>query len=56
MNSLRLTASLNRRYIRPSRRTTLYLLLDIEAAQAQPIESRLPLSTPMIKCKKTAIK
>ena len=44
MNSLKLTASLNRKHIRSGRKTTLYLLLDIEAAQAQPKESRLPLN------------
>lgn len=44
MNSLKLTATLNRKYIRSGRKATLYLLLDIEAAQAQPKESRLPLN------------
>ena len=44
MNSLNLTATLNRKYIRSGRKATLYLLLDIEAAQAQPKESRLLLN------------
>ena len=29
MNSLKLTATLNQKYVRPSRKQVLYLLLDI---------------------------
>ena len=44
MNSLKLTATLNRKYIRPGRKATLYLLLDLSAAETTPPESRLPLN------------
>ena len=44
MNSLKLTATLNRKDIRSGRKATLYLLLDIEAVPTQPKESRLPLN------------
>ena len=44
MNSLKLTATMNRKYIRPGRKATLYLLLDLSAAETTPPESRLPLN------------
>ena len=44
MNSLKLTATLNRKHIRPGRKATLYLLLDLEAVETKPKESRLPLN------------
>ena len=44
MNSLKLTATLNRKYIRPGRQQALYLLLDLEAAETKSKEARLPLN------------
>ena len=44
MNSLKLTATLNRKHIRPGRKATIYLLLDLEAVETKPKESRLPLN------------
>ena len=44
MNSLKLTATLNRKYIRPGQQQALYLLLDLEAVETKPTEGRLPLN------------
>jgi Ca-activated chloride channel family protein len=44
MNSLKLTATLNQKYIRPGRKATLYLLLDLEAVETKQKEGRLPLN------------
>ena len=44
MNSLKLTVTLNKKHIMPGRKATLYLLLDLEAAETKPKEDRLPLN------------
>ena len=44
MNSLKLTATLNQKYIRPGQKQALYLLLDLEAVETKQKEGRLPLN------------
>jgi len=44
MNSLKLTAKLDRKHIVPGKPATLYLLVDLEAEEAKPKEGRLPLN------------
>lgn len=44
MSSLKMTAKLSRKYISPERISTVHLLIDLEAAQKEASEGRMPLN------------